>query len=528
MKKLKSLSILTLSAFLVLSGCTTATNAVSTDQLVKEKAAVDVTTTSTTNTKTTNTTTNTTSTTTTSTSQISALLAEKQEYNDKDEYTNWKNSTYTTVKFSGSTGTVSGKGATLSNGVLNITEAGTYVLSGKFTGSILVNASKEADVRLVLNGVEITSNTTAPIQVYKANKVVISLENKTTNTLTDKALTVLSKNKDGDEITATIYSKEDIIINGTGTLVINANTNDGITSKDDLIIMSGTIKIKAADDGIVGKDSVQIKNGTITVNSVGDGIKSSNDTDAGEGYILINGGTFTIASGDDAIKGEQQVIITGGTINITKSVEGIESIDLIFAGGKINLKSSDDGINAAGGTTNQITILGGDIIVDAQGDGIDANGSITMSGGTVTVNGPTNGGNGALDYDGSFNISGGTLNIAGSAGMAMATSNTSKQNTISYTFSSVQKANSKVELKDSTGKVVATITPTKNFQNVVFSNANIKTNATYSIYVNNTKVSDITVQSVVTYANANGVQQGQRGGMQPPQGGMQPGQRGPK
>lgn len=494
-----------------------------------------MTTTSVTTTNTTSATTNTNSTSTSvanlTSSQISALLAEKQEYNSKDEYTNWKNGTYTTVKFSGNTATVSGKGAKMTNGVLNITEAGTYVLSGKFTGSILVNAGKEADVRLVLNGVDINTATTAPIQVYQANKVILSLEDKTTNTLTDKAITVLSKNKDGDEITATIYSKEDIIINGKGTLTVNANSKDGITSKDDLIIISGTINIKAADDGIVGKDSVQIKNTNITIDAVGDGIKSSNDTDAGEGYVLINGGTFKISSGDDAIKGEQQVIITDGTVNIEKSVEGIESIDLIFAGGKINLKSSDDGINAAGGTTNQITILGGDITVDAQGDGIDSNGSITMTGGNVTVNGPTNGGNGALDYDKSFDISGGTLNIAGSAGMATATSNTSKQNTISYTFTNTQNASTKVELKDSSGKVIATMTPTKKFQNIIFSNSNIKSNTTYTIYANNTKVSDISVQNVVTYANANGAIQGKggHGGMQPPQW-MQPsqGQREPR
>ena len=44
-------------------------------------------------------------------------------------------------------------------------------------------------------------------------------------------------------------------------------------------------------------------------------------------------------------------------------------------------------------------IHGGNIVVDAVGDGIDVNGAMEMTGGVVLVNGPTNDGNGALDED---------------------------------------------------------------------------------------------------------------------------------
>ncbi len=456
-------------------------------------------------------------TTTASSANISSLLTEKVEYDADDAYTDYKTGTYTTVKLNGSTATVSGSGASFSNGVLTISKAGTYVLSGNLNGYVLVNAAKTDDVRIVLNGVTITSTKTAPIQVYQADQVMISLEKGTTNTITD-AKYGTATNAAGDEITAAIFSKEDIIINGEGKLVVNAKNNDGITSKDDLIIISGNIVVNAVDDGLVGKDSVQIAGGTINITSTGDGIKSTNDTDAGEGYVLVGGGTITVSSGDDAVKGEQQVIIAAGTVNITKSVEGIEAMDIVLAGGTVNLVASDDGINASGKTSgNTVSILGGTINVNAQGDGLDANGSITMSGGTVTVNGPTNGGNGAIDADQGMVVTGGTLNVAGSAGMAQAPANSSTQGVVSMTFTSSQAANTTVTLKDSSGKVIATITPTKTFQNVIFSNANIKAGGTYTITAGGKDIVTFTTSSTVTYVNNNGVTQGGMGG--PGQGG---------
>ncbi len=514
----KAAGAILLSAALILTGCSSSS---ATTQAAQESVSVEVVESTETNSSElpVSATAEQVATKNTASANISTLLADKVEYDANDAYTDYKTGTYTTVKLSGSTATVSGSGASFSNGVLTISKAGTYVLSGNLNGYVLVNAAKTDDVRIVLNGVTITSTKTAPIQVYQADQVMISLEKGTTNTITD-AKYGTATNAAGDEITAAIFSKEDLIINGEGKLVVNAKNNDAITSKDDLIIISGNIVVNAVDDGLVGKDSVQIAGGTISVTATGDGIKSTNDTDAGEGYVLINGGTITVSSGDDAVKGEQQVIIAAGTVNITKSVEGIEAMDIVLAGGTVNVVASDDGINASGKTSgNTVSILGGTINVNAQGDALDANGSITMSGGTVTVYGPTNGGNGAIDADQGMTVTGGTLNVAGSAGMAQAPSNNSTQGVISMTFASSQAANTTVTLKDSSGKVIATITPTKTFQNVIFSNANIKSGATYTITAGGKNVITFTTSSTVTYVNSNGVTQG--GGMmgRPGQGG---------
>lgn len=69
-------------------------------------------------------------------------------------------------------------------------------------------------------------------------------------------------------------------------------------------------------------------------------------------------------------------------------------------------------------TGEKLTISGGTLLVDAQGDGLDSNGTIEMTGGEVTVFGPTANDNGALDSNGGITVSGGTLVAIGSSEVA--------------------------------------------------------------------------------------------------------------
>ena len=113
-----------------------------------------------------------------------------------------------------------------------------------------------------------------------------------------------------------IYSDADLTITGSGSLTVNANYNDGITSKDDLYILSGNITVTSKDDALRGKDSLTVAGGTIKVTSGGDGLKSDQDSDTTKGYVNITGGTIEITSTGDGIQGETDVIITGGDTTI--------------------------------------------------------------------------------------------------------------------------------------------------------------------------------------------------------------------
>ena len=308
---------------------------------------------------------------------------------------------------------------------LSITKKGVYNLTGTLNGYIEINT--EDNVVLVLKSATI-NNTSGPcINVINAKNVYIKLEGE--STLTD------GTNYNIEEADACIYSKDDLIFYGDGTINVNANYNDGIVSKDDLLIYSGTINVTSKDDAIKGKDSVDIEDGSFNITAGGDGIKSTNEEDAEKGIITINGGnininsetdgfdstnkfimnkgTITINSGDDGVHADGYLEINEGTLNITAS-EGLEATYVKINGGTINISASDDGINAGNKRSDYsvlIEINGGTVTIKmGQGDtdGIDSNGDLTINGGTINVTGQS-----AFDYDGTATYNGGTLIVNG-------------------------------------------------------------------------------------------------------------------
>ena len=443
-----------------------------------------------------------------------AFLTELSEKTGSiEQYTDYKTDDYQSISLEGSSISVSGIGATVAGDTITITKAGTYVISGTLKeGQIIVNSDEDENVRLVLNNAEITSSDGSAVLVKSAKNTIISLPAGTKSVLTDGSMST------DEEATGALFSADDLWINGSGTLTINANYKDGISGNDDIEITQAKIIINAMDDGITANDSVSVSAADITINAAGDGIKSTNETEIEKGYIAIKDGSFSIVAGDDGLHAETLLYIQGGTINIHKSYEGIESEVIVLSGGTIDLTASDDGINA-NGDTGMLTISGGHIKVNADGDGIDVNGSAYMTGGNVLVSGPTNNGNAALDYDKVFEVSGGTLLVAGSSGMAQAPSSGSTQYTIANTVGT-QTEGTIVKLVDSSGKTIAAFTPAKDCQHVVISSPDIKKGSTYALYSGSTEIETFTISEAVSGDTASGGgKHGGPGGGGTPQGG---------
>ncbi len=263
--------------------------------------------------------------------------------------------------------------------------------------------------------------------------------------------------------------------------------------------------------GLKSSKYIVISGGTIAVSSYEDGIHSDGD-------ISVQSGDIDIEAGDDAVHAEGNIAIDGVDLNVTSCYEAIEGANVTISGKLICLVSSDDGFNI-NNEQGTLTINGGEIKVDAGGDGLDSNGNIVMTGGTVYIDGPINDGNGAVDYYSDFTISGGTLVASGSSGMAEAPTDRSEQCSILMFYDAVQSAGTAITLKDSDGNTVASFTPAKQYSSVAISSPLLEKGSTYSLYAGDSKVADITLSDTVTYPNGSGGMN--PGGMNP--GGMNPG-----
>lgn len=247
-------------------------------------------------------------------------------------------------------------------------------------------------------------------------------------------------------------------------------------------------------------------------------INSNSDAISSKGNLIIDNGVFDISSGDDAIHAEYITKINNGNILINKCYEGIEGASVEIYNGTINLTSVDDGINAANSDLvnypYNIYIGGGNITVNAEGDGVDSNGTIEIAGGTTIIHGPTTGGNGSLDADRGILVNGGILVAVGPMGMVETPASNSKQCCVCYGASG--SANSKIIVKDDKGNVLFETTSLKSYQSVVISIPDFVIGNTYSISTGSS-TQTFKIESILTNALGGGMGPGMGpGGGRPP------------
>lgn len=291
---------------------------------------------------------------------------------------------------------------------IRITEAGTYVLTGTASNvTVYVEAADDAKVQLVLQGLRLTNNDFPCIYILTADKVFITTAADSSLAVTGTFRADGSTNTDG-----AIFSKTDLVLNGTAELTV-LSTDNGVVCKDDLKITGGNYTVTANSKAFEANDSIRILDGTFTLRAGTDGFHAENSSDDSKGYIYIGGGTVTITCGDDGIHATSVVQIDDGSLKIIAS-EGIEGTFIQINGGTVDISASDDGINAARKSTSVETAVefnGGTVNV-AMGagdtDGVDSNGNLYINGSVISVTG-----NSTFDYDGTVSFTGGTVYVNG-------------------------------------------------------------------------------------------------------------------
>lgn len=287
------------------------------------------------------------------------------------------------------------------------------------------------------------------------------------------------------------------ITTGTGSdAAVNGSSDTDSTSNGSINVTdsSSSESIKGLKSGSL----LEITGGTIVINSEDDSVHSN-------GSITITAGDLTISSDDDAVHADENLQIDGGSIQILQSYEGLEGKSVVINDGTISLVSADDGINVNGGADSSgfggfgrgfetdsfgssetdiyIAINGGEITIDASGDGLDSNGNLYITGGVTYISGPSDSGNGALDYGEGCTgeISGGVLLAVGASGMAENMSSSSTQCTFMQNLDETASGGDTVTITDASGNVLASYTPVRSYQNIIFSCPELQVGETYTV-----------------------------------------------
>ncbi len=397
------------------------------------------------------------------------------------------------ITFSDTQATVKGleEGCSATGTAATISEAGTYVFSGNCVDGSITVKKGTTGVKLILNGLDLTSASavTGPVLCKAGTETEIIAEAGTVNTLTDSMANTEEK------AAVKVNKQSSLTLSGAGTLNVVGVCKNGIKggAETDITVQEQNLHIKSADNGLASDNTVTVKSGKLMIEAGGDGIKSSPDRldDAGNaddtvslGDIILESGEINIIAAADGIQGDNSVTVNGGSYQITTNggytttlasirncYEGLEAGTVYVNSGTININSTDDGVNAAGGNDGSgsngrpgdgfnpgggpggrlavmntdsvedsnnsaaitdstyaagnegyaININGGTLYVKAAGDGLDSNGDISISGGNIIVYGAVAGDPGSdnfpFDHDGSFAISGGYIFGAGSSQM---------------------------------------------------------------------------------------------------------------
>lgn len=439
------------------------------------------------------------------------------------------------ITLNGDSAKYAGGGVSINGSTVTISAPGEYTVTGTLdNGRIIIDTGEEpGNVILTLDGVNITCLSDSAIYVAQARNVDIILAPGSHNTVTSGTQADYDK-ADGTASGAAIYAEDDLDIKGEGSLQVYGYINNGITCKDDLDIMGGSIAVLAANNGVRGSESVCVTGGSLSVTAKNDGIKSTVADKAEKGFVEISGGDIVITAEGDGISAETSLNISGGNIVISTtgdpaaaSAKGIKAnTGFEISGGSINVNSTDHALKSSAGMTisggsftlnssdgkgisadGDITVSGGDFVLSALDDGIASVTALTVEGGSFIISAGNDGlkagekGTGFEAKVGTVTINGGSLRISayadpidakakllvnGGSVLAVGTSKTIKnfsgESSQSFIACSLNgSGNDTVAVKAADGGELASMVAGYGFNTVLFSAPELRAGGEYTV-----------------------------------------------
>lgn len=279
-----------------------------------------------------------------------------------------------------------------------------FVLQGESSqGSLTYTGSLKC--KFYLNGLNLTSDRGAAIDIQCGKRVDLILVSGTDNYLTDAA---------GGTQKAALYCKGHLEVEGSGSLTVKGNTKHAIASKEYMQLKksTGSITVTGAVSDAMhvgqyflmsggslnltgqGGDGLQVEVVTLSDDVTPDPDKEDN------GQMYIKGGTITIEAAANDVKGIKvpgNLTVSGGTFQLVASGNGSKGISV--AGNM--LVNEDDNT-----TLMRIRATGGmyedpETEEESRCMGIKVTGNLTVNAGTIQVSNTGSGSRG-IKIDGTY------------------------------------------------------------------------------------------------------------------------------
>lgn len=343
--------------------------------------------------------------------EVSFQQADDTMFTERDFHTAPYEGRVVNVTLNGDTATADSNAVQIKGSAIKITEEATYIFTGVFNGMILVDCDKDAQPQLVFGGATVHSETSAALYIVDAGKVTLTLADGTENYLSNGGAFAAI---DSEDIDAALYSRRDLVINGSGKLTVLSPAGKGISCKDNLILTGGTLDIQSAFHGLDANDSLRITGVSATVAAGMDGIHCENNTDTDFGYVYISSGTFDIDAAGDGIAAGAWLQITDGSFTLltgsghengkdhadnwggfpgghggkattdtdSASMKGIKAATgMLLTGGSYTIDSADDALHCDSATV----IRGGSYTIATGDDAIHAETALTIADGSIDI-----------------------------------------------------------------------------------------------------------------------------------------------
>lgn len=338
---------------------------------------------------------------------------EEELFDQADYNTDFDEASSVRITLKGSSAESSSDSVRIADGRVVITAEATYLIEGSLeNGMIVVDADKSASPHLIFRGVSVTNSSSAALYLKSAKHVILTLTEGTDNRL---ASTGSYTAIDDANIDGAVFSKGNLILNGTGSLRVESASGHGIVVKDDLTVTGGSYTVDAAGHGLDVNDSLRVDGASLSLKTGKDGIHVENTEDVSLGYLFFADGSVSAESAGDGISASSTVEIKAGSFSLltgggsaNSQKNHTESGGMMPPGMRQTTTKTDTvsakGLKAEGG----ILVDGGTITVDSADDAIHSGKNVTVRGGTLTLKTGDDG----MHADEKMQIVGGSIQIS--------------------------------------------------------------------------------------------------------------------